>query len=54
MRLLVFAASNSSQSINRQLARYAGSLVKGAQIDDLDIHDFEMPIYRMDREEESG
>ncbi|MEM7701490.1 MAG: NAD(P)H-dependent oxidoreductase [Pseudomonadota bacterium] len=54
MRLLVFAASNSSKSINRQLARYAASLVKGAQIDDLDIHKFEMPIYRMDREEESG
>ena len=54
MRLLAFAASNSSQSINRQLVRYAASLVQGAEIDDLDIHDFEMPIYRSDREEESG
>ena len=54
MRLLVFAASNSSKSINRQLARYAASLVDGAEIDDLDIHDFEMPLYRSDREEESG
>lgn len=54
MRLLAFAASNSSKSINRQLVRYAASLVDGAEIDDLDIHDFEMPIYRSDREEESG
>lgn len=54
MRLLVFAASNSSKSINRQLAQYAASLVNDAQIDDLDIHDFEMPIYRSDREEASG
>jgi NAD(P)H-dependent FMN reductase len=54
MRILVFAASNSSKSINRQLARYAASLVDGAEIDDLDIHDFEMPLYRSDREEESG
>ena len=54
MRLLAFAASNSSKSINRQLVRYAASLVEGAEIDDLDIHDFEMPIYRSDREEESG
>ncbi|MEM6857939.1 MAG: NAD(P)H-dependent oxidoreductase [Pseudomonadota bacterium] len=54
MRLLAFAASNSSKSINRQLVRYAASLAEGAEIDDLDIHDFEMPIYRLDREEESG
>lgn len=58
MRLLVFAASNSSKSINRQLARYAAGLAQAAgqgdlEIDDLDIHDFEMPIYRSDREEES-
>ena len=58
MRLLVFAASNSSKSINRQLALYAASLVaeqvEGVEIDALDIHDFEMPLYRSDREEESG
>lgn len=54
MRLLAFAASNSSKSINRQLVMYAASLVEGAQIDPLDIHDFEMPLYRSDREEESG
>jgi len=54
MRILAFAASNSSVSINQQLAQYAASLAKGAEVETLDIHDYEMPIYRHDREEESG
>ena len=54
MRILAFAASNSSVSINQQLAQYAASLAEGAEVETLDIHDFEMPIYRHDREEESG
>ncbi|MEM1194478.1 MAG: NAD(P)H-dependent oxidoreductase [Pseudomonadota bacterium] len=54
LRLLAFAASNSSRSINRQLVTYASSLVASADIDALDIHDFEMPLYRSDREEEGG
>lgn len=54
MRILAFAASNSSVSINQQLATYAASLATGAEIEMLDIHDYEMPIYRHDREQESG
>lgn len=54
MRVLAFAASNSSVSINRQLAEYAGTLASGHEIEMLDIHDFEMPIYRHDREEAGG
>lgn len=54
MRILAFAASNSSVSINRQLAEYAASLVDGAEVETLDIHDYEMPLYCHDREEESG
>lgn len=53
-KILAFAASNSSTSVNRQLAEYAASLVEGAEVETLDIHDYEMPIYRHDREEESG
>ena len=53
-KILAFAASNSSKSINRQLVEYAASLIEGAQIDTLDIHDFEMPLYRFDREEADG
>ncbi len=58
MRILTFAASNSSTSINRNLAEYAGSIaaetIEGAEIETLDIHDYEMPIYRSDREEAGG
>ena len=54
MRILAFAASNSSHSINRQLVNYAASLVEGAEVEQLDIHDYEMPIYRAEREEADG
>ena len=54
MRILAFAASNSSVSINQQLAAYAASLASGAEVEMLDIHDYEMPIYRHDREEADG
>ncbi|MEO9461230.1 MAG: NAD(P)H-dependent oxidoreductase [Marinomonas sp.] len=53
-KILAFAASNSSVSINRTLVDYAASLADGAQIITLDIHDYEMPIYRHDREEADG
>lgn len=53
-KILAFAASNSSTSINRQLVNYAASLIEDAQIETLDIHDFEMPLYRSDREEADG
>ena len=53
-KILAFAASNSSVSINRQLVNYAASLLENVEIETLDIHDFEMPLYRHDREEEGG
>jgi len=53
-KVLVFAASNSSVSINRQLVTYAASLLEDAEIETLDIHDYEIPIYRHDREEADG
>lgn len=54
MHVLTFAASNSSKSINCQLAHYAASLIEGAEIEHLDIHDYETPLYRADREEAGG
>lgn len=56
MNVLAFAASNSKQSINKQLINYAGGLLaeQNAQVDYLDINDYEMPIYSGEREEESG
>lgn len=54
MKVLSFAASNSRHSINRQLLRYAESFLSGIEIEHLDINDYEMAIYSIDREKESG
>jgi NAD(P)H-dependent FMN reductase len=54
MKLLAFAATNNSKSINKQLATYAASLVEGADVEILDINDYEMPLFSQDREEELG
>ncbi|MFK7889607.1 MAG: NADPH-dependent FMN reductase [Granulosicoccus sp.] len=58
-RLLAFAASNSRNSINRYLVDYAALLFQDsdkrqAEIEFLDLNDFEMPIYSIDRENENG
>ena len=54
MKLLAFAASSSSKSINKQLVTYATSLVSDATVEILDINDYEMPIFSQDREDELG
>jgi len=52
--ILVFAASNSRNSINKQLATYASSLVDDTQATILDLNDFELPIFGVDLEKEKG
>lgn len=54
MKLLAFAASNSRQSINKKLASYAASLVPNANVELLDLNDYELPIFSVDREESIG
>lgn len=54
MKVLAFAASSSSKSINKQLASYAASLIEGAEVELLDINDYEMPIFSQDKEELLG
>ena len=57
MKLLAFAASSSSKSINKQLATYAASQVKhsdGVDIEILDINDYELPLFSEDREAQLG
>ncbi|MDJ0920710.1 MAG: NAD(P)H-dependent oxidoreductase [Henriciella sp.] len=59
MKILAFSASNSRQSINATLVRAATEILttkvaQDAEIDFVDIHDFEMPIYSIDRETEDG
>ena len=59
MKILAFAASNSKQSINKQLVAHAASVFQseideGGEIEILDLNEFEMPSYSIDREKEEG
>ncbi|MFT7688139.1 MAG: chromate reductase [Candidatus Azotimanducaceae bacterium] len=54
MKILAFAASNNKHSINRILVNYAANMVSGANIEMLDIDDYEMPIFSDKRENELG
>jgi NAD(P)H-dependent FMN reductase len=53
-KIIAFGASNSRKSINKRLATFAANQVESAQVQILDLNDFEMPIYSIDREKESG
>ena len=51
-KIVAIGASNSRQSINKQLAQWAASQT-GAEVKVLDLNDYEMPIYSVDREKEN-
>lgn len=50
MKIIAFAGSNSTKSINKKLATYATSIFDNAQTEILDINDYEMPLFSVDRE----
>jgi len=59
MKIVAFGASSSKNSINKKLASFAAKLYQAevnasAQIELLDLNDFEMPIYSIDREKNDG
>lgn len=54
MKILSFAASNSQNSLNKQLVSYAASLIDFAEVETLDINDYEMPLYSPEREAALG
>lgn len=53
-KIIAFAGSNSSTSINKQLVTFALTYFDSYKIELLDLNDFEMPIYSIDREKQSG
>lgn len=53
-KLIAFGASNSKKSINKQLANFAANQVKDVDVNLLDLNDFEMPIYGIEKEQEGG
>ena len=50
MKIIAFAGSNSTKSINKKLATYATSLFDNTETEILDLNDYEMPLFSVDRE----
>ncbi|MFT5102971.1 MAG: chromate reductase, partial [Candidatus Latescibacterota bacterium] len=53
-KIVAFAGSNSSTSINKQLASYAAGEIPNTDVTVLDLNDFELPMYGSDYENEHG
>ncbi|RDI52462.1 NADPH-dependent FMN reductase [Flavobacterium glaciei] len=54
MKIIAFGASPSKNSINKKLATYAATLFENAEVDVLDLNEFQMPIFTVDIEKEIG
>tara|TARA_R110000868_G_scaffold292522_2_gene553011 strand:+ start:1206 stop:1727 length:522 start_codon:yes stop_codon:yes gene_type:complete len=54
MKIIAFGASPSKNSINKKLATYAASLFENAEVEMLDLNDFQMPLFSVDIEVEIG
>ncbi|PTL98844.1 MAG: NADPH-dependent FMN reductase [Bacteroidetes bacterium] len=53
-KIIVFAGSNSKESLNKRLAVYTSTLVNNVDVTVLDLNDFELPLYGIDLENEEG
>lgn len=53
-KVIAFGASNSSRSINKKLVTYASRLLDDADVEILDLNDYELPLFSVDREDEMG
>jgi len=54
MKILAFAGSNSRESINKQLAEYTAKRFEEAEVEVLDLNNYEMPIFSIEREKHEG
>lgn len=52
--IVTLGGSSSRKSINKRLAEYAGSLVQNAEVINLDLNDYQIPMYSLDEENERG
>ena len=53
-KVITIGGSTSKASINKVLAEYAGGLIHDAEINNLDLNDYKLPLYSIDIENESG
>ncbi len=54
MKIVGIPGSNSRNSINKNLVKYASTLFENAKTEILDLNDFEVDIYGIDKELASG
>lgn len=54
MKIVAFGGSSSKNSINKKLAIYAANLFENADVDVLDLNDFELPLFSVNKEAEIG
>ena len=54
MKITAFAASSSRNSINKALVTYASGLLTGVDVQILDLNDYELPLFSVDKEKELG
>ena len=54
MKIIAFGGSPSKNSINKKLATYAASLFTNAEVEILDLNNFQMPLFTVDLEAEIG
>ncbi len=53
-RVIAFAASSSRRSINKRLLTCACGMLRDAEVEILDLNDFELPLFSVDREDDYG
>ncbi|MFI0425824.1 MAG: NADPH-dependent FMN reductase [Flavobacterium sp.] len=53
-KIIAFGASSSKTSINKEFATYVAYQFQNASIEILDLNDYEMPIFSVDKEKENG
>ncbi len=54
MKIIAFAGSPSKNSINKKIATYAAGLFQNAEVEILDLNDYQMPLFSVDIEAEIG
>ena len=52
--IITIGGSTSSKSINRRLAEYAGSMLDGVRVLNLDLNDYSLPLFSVDLERNEG
>jgi chromate reductase, NAD(P)H dehydrogenase (quinone) len=53
-KIIAFGASSSKNSINKQLATYTANQFRNAEVEVLDLNNFELSVYSTDKEKEEG